>query len=258
MVTTMRFATLTIFAVAIFGLSAFTQTAGAGNYLKQATVSQDAGAIHITANSPRPLAQVLDALQLKFGWTVNYEDPAYTAAADLVDAPKGSPLPKLPAGAAFSVQFPANAPDEEKTLRQIVDSYNQSKNPGQFELRHTADGNFYVVGNAAHDDKGAMAKQHVLFDTPVTIATEERSVTDTVKPICDQLSAQSGPTVTLGVTPRKPMDHNTVKLGGTKLPARDLLQQALRATHQNLYWHLLYDPNSKGYLLDIHAGTPPQ
>jgi hypothetical protein len=256
MMITMRFVKHTaLLGIFFFALSAWPQTTG-NAYLKQATVSQDAGTIHITANSPRPLAQVLDALQLKFGWTVDYEDPQYTAAADLVDAPKGSPLPKLPAGAAFSVQFPANAPDEEKTLRLIVDSYNQSKNPGQFELRH-ADGTFYVVGNAAHDDKGAMAKQPSLLDSPITIASEERTITDTVKLICDQLGAQ-GTTVTLGVTPRKPMDHNNIKLGGTKTPARDLLRQALQGTHQNLYWHLLYDPNSKGYFLDIHAAATPQ
>jgi hypothetical protein len=244
-------------ALSIFlGVAALTQNTGAGTYLRQATVSQDAGTIHINANSPRPLAQVLDALQLKFGWTVNYEDPQYTAAADIVDAPKGSPLPKLPAGAAFNVQFPANAPDEEKILRQIVDSYNQSKNPGQFELRHSAEGIFYVVGKAAHDDKGTMAKQQVLFDMPIVVTPDERTVTETVKAICDQLTAQGAPTITLAVTPRKPMDHNSVKLGATKLPARDLLQQALRATHQNLYWHLLYDPNTKGYFLDIHAAVP--
>jgi hypothetical protein len=257
MTITMRFVKSTISFAIFLAVAAFSQTTGAGSYLKQATISQEAGVIHINANSPRPLAQVLEALHLKFGWTVNYEDPQYIAAADLVDAPKSSTLAKLPAGAAFSVQFPANAPDEEKTLRLIVDSYNQSKNPGQFELRHT-DGNFYVVGNAAHDDKGAIAKQSAIFDSLITIPTDERSVTETVKLICDQIAAQGAPAITLGVTPRRPMAHNTVKLGGTKVSARDLLRQALQGTHQNFYWHLLYDPNSKGYFLDIHAAATPR
>jgi hypothetical protein len=256
MVITMRFARHTISAVIFLALSAFTQTAGAGNYLKQAKISRDGSTIIIDANSPRPLAQVLDALQVKYAWSIDYEDPQYTAVADVVDAPKSSPLPKLPAGAAFSVQFPANAPDEEKVLRAIVDSYNKSKNPGQFELRH-ADGIFYVVGDAAHDEKGGIAKQQVLLDAPVTLANEERTVTETVKLMCDQLAAQSGMQVTLGVTPRRPMDRNSIKLGGTKIPARDLLLQALHATHQNLYWQLLYDPSSKGYVLNIHALNPP-
>ena len=252
---TMRFVKLTTLLGIFVALSALSQTTN-GSYLKQATVSQEGGTIHVNAKSPRPLAQALEALQQKFGWNVDYEDPQYTAAADVVDAPKGSPMPKLPAGAAFSVQFPANLSDEEKVLRAVVDSYNQSKNPGQFELRHT-DANFYVVGNAAHDDKGALAKQAVLLDATVTLATEERTVTATVNLICEQLAAQSGTPVTLGVTPRRPMDRNSVKLGGTKVSARDLLAQALHATHQNLYWHLLYDPNSKGYVLNIHAVNPP-
>jgi hypothetical protein len=252
---TMRFIKLITLLGIFIALGAVSQTAN-GSYLKQATVSQEGGTIHVNANSPRPLAQALEALQQKFGWNVDYEDPQYTAAADMVDAPKSSPMPKLPAGAAFSAQFPANLADEEKILRAVVDSYNQSKNPGQFELRHT-DGNFYVVGNAAHDDKGAMAKQSVLLDSTVTLTTEERTVTETVNLICEQLAAQAGSPVTLGVTPRRPMDRNSVKLGGAKVSARDLLVQALHATHQNFYWHLLYDPNSKGYYLDIHAVTPP-
>lgn len=256
MMITMRFIRFAISFGIIFALAALSQNSSAGSYLRQAAISQDAGNIHINANSPRPLAQVLEALQLKFGWTVNYEDPEFTAAADLVDAPKGSTLAKLPSGAAFSVYFPAKS-SEEEALLHIVYFYNQSKNPGQFELRHTAEGTFYVVGNAARDDKGAMTKQQVWLDTPVTITADDRTVTDTVKLICDQLATQGAPAITLGVTPRKPMDHNNVKLGGTKLPARELLQQALRATHQNLYWHLLYDPNSKGYFLDIHAASPP-
>jgi hypothetical protein len=34
--------------------------------------------------------------------------------------------------------------------------------------------------------------------------------------------------------------------------ARDLLYQALTGLNRRFYWRLLYDPVSKGYVLDIH------
>jgi hypothetical protein len=235
------------------GLAAAAQTTQArAPYLRQAEISQSGGTLRINANSPRPLEQALDALQVKYGWTIDYEDPQYLSSLDLVDAPPPSQA-KLPSGGSFSVEFSASAPDEEKTLRLLVDSYNKSKNPGKFELRKDGQGNFSVVGNAAHDDKGGMSQQKPILDVPITVATEERPITDTVNLICQEISTQSHMTVELGVSPRKLMDHPTVKLGGSKVPARELLVQALHATHQNVYWRLLYDPGTKGYLLDLHG-----
>jgi hypothetical protein len=50
-------------------------TSETGSYQKQAAISETEGIVHIAANSPRPLAQTLDALRQKYGWGVDYEDP---------------------------------------------------------------------------------------------------------------------------------------------------------------------------------------
>jgi hypothetical protein len=252
---------LLIFLITIFSAHLQSQTAASkdsATFLKQATVSESDGAVHIDARSPRPLLQVLDALRQKYGWVVSYEDPQYTAAADLSEAPAAPapgqmPAPQLPKGGAFSVQFPAKAPEEEKTLRAIVDSYNQSKLSGRFELRKGAQGNFYVVGTGAHDDKGAIANQSPVLDVPVTVAAEDRTYTDTITMICQQTSTQSHADITMGIYPRNVFDYTNVKLGGNKVQARELLLQTLQASKRNLYWELLYDPNSKGFFLNIHS-----
>ena len=223
-------------------------------YLRQPTVSESEGAVHITANSPRPLAQVLDALRQKYKWVVSYEDPQFTAAQDLTTAPgNGDERIQLPNGGSFSVDFPATNPDEEKTVRAVVDAYNHSKNPGRFELRRIPQGDFYVVGIGANDDKGRISSQQVVFDTPITIAAEDKSIAETLNAICQQISSQAHVQVTVGVSPRSLLEHTNVKIGGKALPARDLLVQALAAIHKTVYWHLLFDPNSKGYYLDIHS-----
>jgi hypothetical protein len=231
----------------------FSQTRqDSGSYLKQAAISESAGIVQITANSPRPLLQILDALQQKYGWVVDYEDPQYVSQMDLIDAPGGSHS-RLPGGGSFSVEFPAGAPQEEKILHLVVESYNRSKNPGRFELRRGAQGVFYVVGIAAHDEKDAISSQQVLFDLPITVAAGEKPITATLDLICEEVTAQSHIAVSIGVSPRALLDHAPAKVGGTKVEARDLLLQGLMATRHTLYWRLLFDPNSKGYFLDIHS-----
>lgn len=225
-------------------------------YLRQATITQTGSVVHISANSFRPLEQVLDALQLKYGWVVDYEDPQYLVAADLTSGPVGAAPSLLPAGGNLTVEFPASSAEEAKTLQLVVDQYQRSNNPGRFELRFSQ-GDFYVVGIAAHDERGRTSKQQSVFDLPLTFPAEERSITDTINKICQEITTQSHIAVTLGVSPRRILDRNSVKLGGNKESARELLRKSLDATHHSLYWRLLFDPTSKGYFLNIHSSRIP-
>lgn len=231
------------------------QSSPVSAYLKEAVMSESAGTVHVSANSPRPLEQVLDGLQKKYGWVVNYEDPQYVSHVDLMDTHDASAA-QVPAGGSFSVDFPATAPDEEKILRLVVDAYNRSKNPGQFELRRSQQGLFYVIGTGAHDEKGAIATQQVVLDLPVTFPTQERTIADTITLIGQSIAQQTHFEVTLGVMPRSLIAHAPVKLGGTKVPARELVLQSLQAAARPMYWRLLFDPSTKGYFLNIHVVRP--
>jgi hypothetical protein len=228
------------------------------SYLKQAAISETAGTVHIVANSPRPLAQTLDALQQKYGWVVDYEDPQFNSKLDLVEAEdaanraSASKLPmRVPGGGQFSVDFPATTTEEDKILQIVVDAYNGSNNPGRFELRRSKQGAFSVVGMAAHDQRGQLSKQPVVFDLPITLANRKRTASATVKLICQKIAEHYHIAVTIGVTPRSLLEQD-VTVGGTKVSARELLLQTLASNRHNFYWRLLFDPNSKGYYLDIH------
>jgi hypothetical protein len=227
------------------------------SYLKQAEVSETAGKIQIVANSPRPLAQILDSLREKYGWAVSYEDPQFISELDLVDAQDSTNHARktnLPRGGVFSVEFPSAA-EEEATLQLVVDLYNRSKNPGRFELRKSEQRNFSVVGVEARDRHGQMSRRRVVFDVPITLAIRPRTASDTVRVICRQVVAQRGVPVTVGVSPRNVLDQTVLTVGGANISARDLLLRTLAATRRPIYWRLLFDPNSKGYFLDIHL-TP--
>ena len=240
------------FLIFLISVRAFSQGAAPHvAYLKDATISENAGAVRISADSPRPLEQVLDALQRKYGWVVNYEDPQYIATADYVEN-AGSDHSRIPAGRRFSVEFPVGTA-EEKVLRLVVDTYNKSSNPGHFEVRQLADGNFDVVGTEALDEKGKILAQQIPLDISVTLSTEERSINETVDRICEEVTKQLHYDFNIGISPRSFLLRTTAKIGGTNKSAREFLTQSLTATHQRLYWRLLFDPNSKTYLLNLHA-----
>ena len=240
----------------------------AHSYMKRAEVTVDSGKTRIVANSPRPLEQALDALQQKYGWIINYEDPRYTSPVDLIDAPDQQKTTRVPAGGSFSVEIAdsaktdsaktdsdktVSAKAEEKMLRAIIEAYNRSQNPGRFEIRTSAQGEVDVVGAAAHDAKGGISQQEVLFDLPIALPSKERTLVETAELICQQLTEQGQVTVTLGVYPRSTLGHTPVTIGGAKAPARDLLRQCLQAAKRKLYWQLIFDPEAHCYFLNIHG-----
>ncbi|MGA8437031.1 MAG: hypothetical protein WB762_32950 [Candidatus Sulfotelmatobacter sp.] len=224
------------------------------------------------ANDSRPLAQALEALQQKYGWRVNYEDPQYISKLDLSE-PKGpqdkSSHPevqqRVPGGGSFVVEFsagptPNTVPDEQKTLQLLVDSYNRSGNPGRFELRKDKDTQepvFDVVGTAAHDNQGKIAQQQVLLDSPITMAAQERTFSDTVDLICQNIADKSHVTITLGIHPLG-LDRTHVTVGGKELTARSYLFRAMESTSRKLVWRLLYDPESNSYFLNVHQVKLPR
>jgi hypothetical protein len=221
------------------------------SYAKEAVLSEAGGSVRVTANSPRPLEQVLNALQRKYGWIVNYEDPQYISSVDVANAAADNS--KVPAGGNFTFEFSGASPDEEKILRQLVDTYNKSKNPGHFELRHTSDGVFNVVGTAGHSNKGDLVPQQAPFDLPLTLASKEQSVDETVTHICAEVSKQGHSNVVLAISPKKVLFQNRVAVGGSKVPARELLAKSLVGAREKIYWRLLFDPSSKSYYLDLHV-----
>ena len=51
-----------------------------GSSIKKPLIYQIGQIVHITTGGSRPLLQAVDALQEKYGWIVEYEDPQYPAA----------------------------------------------------------------------------------------------------------------------------------------------------------------------------------
>lgn len=253
------FKSLTLVGAILIG-HAFAQTASQPGQQSPSPASNPASTpsetLSITGTGPRPLQRVLEGLRLKYGWSVSYEDPQYLSPQDIVDDPRSKGT-LIPAGKTFSMDLPptsspTDVPSRDTTLQLIVDAYNHSGNPGVFELRNIGDDAVSVVGHDKTGDKVA-SPQNPFLDTLITVPSAERPVVDSLDLICKALTDSTHMGISLGVTPRAWVDHTPAKIGGTQVQARTILAQALAASGHPLYWQLLFDPNTKQYLLNIHS-----
>ena len=232
-----------------------------GPAIKKPLIYQVGQIVHITTGGSRPLLQAVDALQEKYGWIVDYEDPRYPPAISGATIPAPGPVRRHPNArtngtTGFSVQFNGgptadSRPDEQTVLALVVDANNQSNNAGQFELRKEKDGSFVVVGVGAHGPNGESSSQQPILDSLISLTAERRSARQTIALICQKVSQQSKIQVTAdGVADSLP-EPKTVAVGGVGVPARTLLSRTLASMRGKLYWRLIYDSNEKSYQLSI-------
>jgi len=231
--------------------------------LKKPLIYQIGQVVHLNAGGPRPLLQAIDALQQKYGWVVDYEDPQYSAAvAGAANRP--SPPNRRRANMvgnsenAFSVQFnvgptPDSRPDEATVLTTVIDAYNQSGGVAEFKLLSEHGAGFAVVGIGVRDvNNNEIASQQPVLDSPISLASERRSAGETIALICRKVSQASR--VPISVNPAENLDGNAgVVVGGSSVPARTLLSHALLSRGEKLYWRLIYDAGGKNYVLSIQS-----
>lgn len=235
--------------------------------IKKPLIYQIGEYLHINASGPRPLLQAVDALQQKYGWTLNYEDPQY--ASNPADEDHGfSPPHRLHAEAAgnggdssgFSFQFNVGPdsnrpPDEEALLNATVDAYNQSGGAAQFKLLRQQDGNFAIVGVAVPGADDQLSEQTPILNLPITIAKERRTAAETVALICREIAQQGKTPISLSSIGGTSLRDANVVVGGSGVPAREMLQRVLAASGGKTYWQLVYDFGSKAFALNLYV-TP--
>jgi hypothetical protein len=228
-------------------------------------INQVGNSIHLTVTGARPLVAALDILQNKYGWSLNYEDPQYIAKADLIESTDAryantvsGTRTRVPNGGTFTVDFPAgdaSGLDEEKTLKILIDAYNKTSNPGQFELRMQGQ-RFDFVGIAARDDSDKMKKQPPPLDAVVALSPQESPAIDAVRSVCEQISKLTSLNVSVGVYPQSVFNRPLKIVALEKLPARDALYRifatALPGKEKNISWRLLFDPDSQSYVINLH------
>jgi hypothetical protein len=226
------------------------------NYLSEPKIKETDSSLEITANDPRPLESILDALARQHGWHINYEDPRYgkvdilddTAPSWLKEHPNGSRA-YMVAGGAFYAKIPVDGyfPDDPmQVLPALIEAYNRSGNPGAFELRTANRESFDVIPTVAGD-----GPQTPLLDTVMDFdATEGDSAAVTLKKFCEELSLRSGETVVFGSPPSANVLHQAhIQHHSENQPAREILRRLYNQVGSNFCWRVFYDPDSNTFWL---------
>ena len=237
-------------------------------YFDRAIIQHTGAVMTITANSPVPLFQAVSALREEYGWQINFERAPGYSRFDVVDdtGPKwraGHPGAKgvtRPSGGLFTSTVPevkngSDSGGEHEVLVRLLDQYNSTANPGKYVLIADSDGQFTVMGNRIRNEGGAIEQIAPVLDTPVTIATETRTIYDTVAAILQALSKATGKKAIMMSVPNNTFERTQASIGGTNVPARQLLKQALASTHRPLQYDLGYDPDGPIYLLNVSVAA---
>lgn len=226
-------------------------------YMSQSRMEKTESSLEITANAPRPLDDILSALAHQHGWHINYEDPEY-GKSEIIDDTAPSWLELHPngphvygiAGGALHVKIPLDGyfPDDPmQILPPLIEAYNRSGNPGQFQLRAVGTNSFDVAPTASSD-----GPQTPLLDTVLSFDAEfEEGAYPTLRRFCKELSRKTGHTVVFGGF--GPSENRLlqahIQQHSLNQPAREILRQMYQQVGSTDCWRLFYDPDSKRFWL---------
>jgi hypothetical protein len=206
----------------------------------------------ISVNDPRPLAQVIEELEKRYGWVITYEDPAFFYPSDIEDVTlsvrrdgRTEPRVLVPRGGPFNFQYPVSAgnsaQDQSATLAKLVQDYNRSGHPGVFRVIQTGTV-FHVVPLETRNANGQFVPRRSLLDVNISIADRERTALEMLREITNAVSQLGGAKVGVGTVPLNAMILTRVQDGTAGESARTVLLRTLEAVHPKLSWRLLCTP----------------
>ncbi len=149
-------------------------------------------------------------------------------------------------------------------MQKLVADYNSSGNPGKFIVRTQAEGRYAVIGVSRRDDSGKNQSINAPLDTAISIPVQQRDARATLQLIVDSVTANSGVKVYLGMTglSSDPLQDSELTIGGSNVPARTLLLQALEGVSTTsphfrkiFVWEFLFDADMNAYYLNLRTAT---
>jgi hypothetical protein len=225
------------------------------------------GQTALSITDPRPMAKAAELLGLKFGVPIDYEDPEYSYAGDVVDVTiaiaRTAPSTQrtlIPRGGSLEVALAASS-DVGAVLQTVLQHHNGTDNPGKFQLRQ-GNGRFEIVPTAVKRQDGRLGGEQPVLDVAITVPEQQWSGSELVGFICQALSQATGKTVVVGMVPTNLLNQTAVTLQADGEPARDVLlrafaglqyQQPVSTNVPQLSWQLFYGPDVKTYALNIRA-----
>jgi hypothetical protein len=220
----------------------------------------------ISVNAARPLANTIEILEHRYGWSITYEDAPYQYAGDMKDVSRevrrngteGKPKVYVARGGVFNVEYAtpseAAAPDPDMVLRRVLLDYNASGLPGEFRLVRQGT-LLHVVPAGVRDRAGVKENRGSILSVRMSLPNQERDALSMVSEIVKAVTSVAGVKVHVGLVPDNLLSNTKVTFGADQDVARDVLVRTLAATGQNLTWQLFYMPSETvgAYYLNVHV-----
>ena len=218
----------------------------------------------IETDSPRPLLKVLDVLQRRFGWWIDYEDQTYdlrettdmTSKEWLRLHPDDPSRALDPAHGRLRADLPVSlgthGVDESKVLQDLVEQYNLQALPGLYHVEKTPSNRFHLVGVSRYAQGAARP-----LDRVISIRLPQQSALDRVEALAKACS--SGKVSIIPATlPVNVMGQIVLKPLVTNDSCRTEFDRLLGALPTPAVLRLLADPGSQTFYLNVaNAGLRP-
>lgn len=232
--------------------------AGAGS-IHGATSAAAPRTESLTVNFPRPLAEVADQLEKRFGVPVTYEDPPYLYPGDIVDlrlqpfeshVDRDHPtwIPRLGRiDLTYTLSDTRNLDELAAALEQAIVAHTDNGNAGSFRLERRGE-ILSLIPIATTGPDGRQRLIEPLLDTEISLPAGSRPSRELLDLVMAEIHRRCECKVylpfSLGMV--RPVDSP-----GIPEPARDALRRLLAAQPMKLTWRLFYDPQSSAYFLSI-------
>jgi hypothetical protein len=208
----------------------------------------------LAVRDSRPVAKAIEELEKRFGWQITYEDLPYKSAdqpanlAPLVTEsakpPSRTPMPD----GTLEFSLPSPGQDPFVTLDGLVKTYNSGKSGNAFAIvRGTR-----LLHTVPKDVAGAPIPAPPVLDTLITVRPKTRGGDEFLNEVCKQTSRVAGVKIGVGTSPSNDLSQLQILTGGTKVPARRLLERLMLQNQRPLTWRLNYVPGLKQYILNVH------
>jgi hypothetical protein len=208
----------------------------------------------LSVNSHRPLADMLDKIQVLYKTPINFEEAPYQYSGDIefrtISTKSGSAHYATPVGGQLNVTLDEHDSNALQAVQSVVNAYSMSGLPGAYTVVQVK-GRIYVVPVQTRGTSGTIQSITAMMNQQITIPVAERPVQATIEMLVDGLSKVSGQRVVL-LDEHLP-DNVTVQLGANNESFRDIMYSFTEKIGQNLYFRLLYAPNDKTYYLNLEA-----
>lgn len=171
-------------------------------------------------DSPRPLWELVELLQSRYGVAVTLEEPFWPGNGAAEAAGGGAPesfyLPK----ASIRFAIPADLLPEERSafhlsnLNEILALYNREGSDAVKFEAVSSEWGFHILPVAFNMDNGETVVVHSPLDFPVHVANRHRMASEHFEAFCDAVGASTG----LEFTPFAPHMDGWFALGGVVPP----------------------------------------